>query len=319
MKKLTIITAVFLALATPASAYKAGTWEITPASDSCLATQYAPQGGVTLHVSVGKDYNWGIGLTDPSWRLNPGATVPITAIVDGQIVAQGSAKFLKKDTAFIPLSGVHLYKTLRAGNSMIINHPAGNLVFNLQGTAVAMAEVVNCVRNLHAPAPQVARNDVTILPPEDIKGVVSDLMTKNGSQYTIVSAKAGEEVVFNYDNGKLGKLIIATGNTKNVDDYTSLSLGDLAKPCVGNFMSGVKVIATTDGSASRRIDGECRTQDATISVTAVIIRTQTGTLMRLVTAEKQGDEQGWKPAPKAIPDASDQPGLLEVFQKNRRD
>ncbi len=132
--------------------YTTGSWDITAnatngAFQNCIATgQYG--GGASVLFMLTRTFNWGVGITNPSWNWKTGTEGDVTYWVDSFSRRNGRARALSGTGLMILLAdSQQLFQEIRGGNTMYFE-PAGAKGFSitLVGTSVALNELLVCVR-----------------------------------------------------------------------------------------------------------------------------------------------------------------------------
>lgn len=112
---------------------------------NCIAS--APyKSGITLYVVVGANLNWSLGFSDGNWQLATGQVFPLALTFDGQSPFNVSATVLSGQLAMVPMpDNSALIAQFRKAKRMSA-FAAGQLFqFDLNGTAVLLPSLVNCV------------------------------------------------------------------------------------------------------------------------------------------------------------------------------
>jgi hypothetical protein len=241
--------------------------------------------GSRLSIIVTRNYDWALGVANPSWNLRKGAFTSFTAYVDGKVIASGRAEHLERDLAVLPLSGVDAFRALQIGDRLDLQMTFANLNFALTGTERAMTSVLECVRDLRGPeqSPQTASGYQSLSQAEAAVLLAKLLNTANIRGYVLESPKPGDVGAhFRLADGTRGWLIASRGQrTKNADDYAAFVIGQLSESCKGEFLSGKQPIPSLDGSVVRRVVTTCRSSGTAQIIETTIIRHQNGFLMDL--------------------------------------
>lgn len=283
-------------VASPAFALKVGDWDVVAypssgAKNGCIMTG-TYQDNTKFSVMVTKEYKWGIGFFNGSWKLAPDGSTPATLIIDGVTVTSGTAKHLGKDLAYLPLGGSAAYTALQKGYSLDVVTPIGKLNFQLSGTARAMAAVLECVdlvngktpsTPLSPPASQPAAATFQLVSQAESLVLLTNLLNASGvAGYRLERPAADSNAArFTLPDGSEGRLIAARGNTKSADDYANVLIETLSKDCKGDFVSGRQNLPTTDGSVARKVVSTCKTGQNVKVTESTVLRYASGYLMNL--------------------------------------
>lgn len=120
--------------------------------------------GNTLYFSVNIDATVSVGVASPNEVFTPDQEFPVALYVDRRAPFYGTATAI--DSSFAILSIADFERALdsfRRGQTLVIQSPFGEVLFDLTGTSRALAMVFECaVQNQHyrAPAPAIATNQV---------------------------------------------------------------------------------------------------------------------------------------------------------------
>lgn len=112
---------------------------------------------MTVAFVLNNSFQWGIALSDASWRLTTGATYPVTYAVDSRISASATANAISTSEVLIPLTpSVALFKTFMEGEKLKINAAAGTYTFDLTNTVEMLPDLLKCVEVYVGKAPASA-------------------------------------------------------------------------------------------------------------------------------------------------------------------
>lgn len=288
-----IAMAALILSATPSQAYRVGQWTIESSTDLChMRAGYVD--GTLFSLAVNKSYGWGIGLTNPKWKLNKNATTDVAVFIDGRFIASGKAKHINEQTAILPLEGVSTYQALRRGYQLKLQTPLGDLYYALTDTAKAMIAVLNCVKGLPRGSPSQTANSVPqdneLLSQSEASQLLSKMLASSGlSGYAIDPPSEGNIVTYSLGDGSRGLFWAARGiNTKGADEQTGFVISSWSSGCKGEFLSGKKSIPSLDGSVIRRVITTCRMPERSVSTQTTIIRRSDGFLMELTSVAPEG-------------------------------
>ncbi len=141
--------------------FKVGNWNAAAVSapgsqalDNCAAeTPY--KSGITLGFWVDHNYQWGMYLINPNWRLAQGSTYPITYAIDNGRTAAANASAASVNEADISLPGdMTLFRQFMAGNMLNIVAAETTFQFVLTDTSQMLPDLLQCVNSYVGAGPQ---------------------------------------------------------------------------------------------------------------------------------------------------------------------
>jgi S1-C subfamily serine protease len=95
---------------------------------------------------VSKDFSWALGFSHPAWSLNVGQAFPIVLTFDGQAPFNVSAKVIGAGLVVVQMpDNSALIAQFRKAKAMSAFAQGQLFQFNLNGTAVLLPSLVNCV------------------------------------------------------------------------------------------------------------------------------------------------------------------------------
>jgi hypothetical protein len=290
MKKF-FLFAAFLLTPQAALSYDVAGWKVTvfPSSgpsDGCVM-QSDFDDGSRVGIIMLKNYNWALGLSNPKWGLKPEERISTAAFVDGRPIAQGEAVVLSTGLALLALNGVDEYRALQTGRGLALVTARGTLKFSLTGTAKAMTAVLQCVQAVNGgtASPQIAsgkesevvsHSEATII----LVNMLNDAQIRG---YTLEPFAAKQQfVTFQMSDGSRGSFLAFRGrDTISADEAAASTIGIESSHCAGEFLSGKKVVPTSDGSVVRKVISTCRTASASTLTVTTIVRRSSGFLLTL--------------------------------------
>lgn len=158
-RRIFLPVAAILAVAAPAGArgpfgsVHVGQWrggaytnDATGHFSGCIASA-AYQSGIYFMVLVQPNGEWGLGFSHPSWRLQPGQAFPIDLTFDGkgQFHVYGTVR--SQNLVYVPMPAASsLVAQFRGAKQMSALAQGQLFQFNLDGTAVLLPTLANCVR-----------------------------------------------------------------------------------------------------------------------------------------------------------------------------
>jgi hypothetical protein len=285
-----------LFLSAPAHAYTVEGWDVRLFPEAQKATGCIMGGtfqdGTRLSVVVTETLDWSLALSNNSWNLSQGGVTPIAAYIDRRLIAEGKASHFTNKIAILPLSGASSYQALRMGHRLDIQTPAGNLNFQLKGTAKAMMAVLQCAAELKrrqpstasAPPPPPVTFDFAYLSQAETTVLVTNLLNSAGVRdYRLDPPQQNNQFVsYRLRDGTRGYVLASRGkNTKTADEYTGVVIARASNLCKGEFMSAKKSIPSTDGSIVRQVLTTCKEGAVISAMETTIIRQTTGFLIDL--------------------------------------
>jgi hypothetical protein len=93
------------------------------------------------------DGQWALGVMNPAFNLNPGATGQVSYWVDDVIPRGGKATVVNSTTLLLPLeNSTQLFEEFRLGSMMNIKAGNETFQFSLNGTSAALAALIGCAK-----------------------------------------------------------------------------------------------------------------------------------------------------------------------------
>ena len=192
MRKLLAVAVLVLA-ATPGWAYRqtVGNWEISyfPATDRPIGCIMGGtyRDSTRFSIIVTTQYEWALGLSNPSWNLQKDGTTEVAVFVDQRFVVSGKAKHWDRKIAVLPFTTAEAFRPLQTGHRLDLAIPGGNLNFALTGTGKAMYAVLECVKTLQPrqePQPNASSTtaDYRMVPPAEAAVLLTNLLNASGIQ-----------------------------------------------------------------------------------------------------------------------------------------
>jgi len=140
------------AVVTNLSTFSVGNWSGTAYSapgsqalDNCAA-QVLYKNGITLGFWVDHNYQWGMFLVDPDWKLTSGVSYPITYSIDNSRPANANADASGPTTVLINMPPDQaLYRQFEQGSGLTIVAAEKSFEFYLTDTSKLLPELIDCV------------------------------------------------------------------------------------------------------------------------------------------------------------------------------
>jgi hypothetical protein len=102
--------------------------------------------GISMVVSIGRDFGWRLGFADEAWNLTPNQQIPVRLVFDIGAPWDGTAFANGPKSVAIPMpNNSALIGTFRAGTMMTAYASGQVYQFRLDGTSRLMAELARCV------------------------------------------------------------------------------------------------------------------------------------------------------------------------------
>ncbi|UFZ07730.1 PT domain-containing protein [Bradyrhizobium ontarionense] len=240
---------------------------------SCIASA-SYQSGITFGVLATPTYSWALAFIHPGWSLSPGQKFPIVLSFDGKSTYNAEGAVWTANMVAVPMpNDSSLIKAFRAARTMSAFAQGNLFQFKLNGTAVLLPSLANCVRLINAGGLAAATN-FTVQPsaapaqrptppptatasvqPSRPQGDSPELQLEAmqiASNFILKAALAhpsilggGEKPVWLTSGGVAWKADNATGFVRivpperNVDglEVTATIVGNDARDCKGKFIS----------------------------------------------------------------------------------
>jgi hypothetical protein len=104
-----------------------------------------------MFVSVGREWNWSLGFSNSSWKLQVGSTFPVELSFDGRTPYAGTATAIADDLVELPMApSSQLVTDFRAGKLMSVLASGNRYGFALTATSRVMAALAACVTEENA-------------------------------------------------------------------------------------------------------------------------------------------------------------------------
>lgn len=340
MKRAVLLSlAVMLALDVPAVArgpfgsLHVGHWiggaytdDTTGKFSGCIAG--APyQSGIYFMVMVQPDGEWGLGFTHPSWRLQQGQAFPIDVSFDGKAQFHVFGTAVSQKVVRVPMPATSaLIAQFRGAKGMSALAQGQLFQFNLDGTAVLLPTLANCVRavnqgglkaagdfTLRPAAPVTARGSQTASGP--VAGSLSTEPPNNSPELQIEAIELASNFILKSglhnprvlnraetpaplaslgamwrsdEATGLVRIIPTQGETKGLDVAAAVVAAD-AKECKGKFASG-RMSELIDSDVVFRGFASCEDTDgARLSNYFIVPRRKGGFVMFSVISDMKTD------------------------------
>jgi hypothetical protein len=125
---------------------------------NCIASANY-KSGINVGVLVTKTYHWALGFTHPSWALAPGQKFPIVLSFDGRNTFNVDGVAVSRAMVLVQMpEDSALIKSFRVARTMSAFAQGNLFQFNLNGTAILLPSLVNCVRAINANGIAAATN-----------------------------------------------------------------------------------------------------------------------------------------------------------------
>jgi hypothetical protein len=114
--------------------------------------------GILLLFSIGRGYDWSLGLADPDWSLTPGQVYDIVLSIDRTVAMRARARAINTQQVSVPLAdSAALFRRFRWGRQLTIYTVGRQFAFNLTDTSRILPALGRCVayNNANPPAPPV--------------------------------------------------------------------------------------------------------------------------------------------------------------------
>ncbi len=125
---------------------------------SCIASA-SYQSGITFGVLATPTYSWALAFIHPGWSLSPGQKFPIVLSFDGRSTYNVEGAVWTANMVAVPMpNDSSLIKAFRAARTMSAFAQGNLFQFKLNGTAVLLPSLANCVRVINAGGLAAATN-----------------------------------------------------------------------------------------------------------------------------------------------------------------
>jgi len=220
------------------------------------------QSGITMALSVTKQYGWSVAFYDPAWKLTKDVKYNVLMSIDGNAGIAEVATALSPQLAQIYLpDNLTLFNSFRKGYRLKVDAASGTFYFNLTGTSAVLTSLLQCVQMRVAPAPRQQTPSAPANPfsPEPQASTGADGRDLYRAEATTLAANilstsgiAGFHMLAPSEIAPSLKVDAAwragdvmgainvvpvTGSLK-LQDFPPAIIGDDAKSCQGKFASG---------------------------------------------------------------------------------
>lgn len=245
---------------------------------------------------VDPSFTWRMWIGNSNWNLTPNSNFEAAIAIDRAGLISVRATATSKTLIVIPLATTaSVVNGMRRGIVMQFISGSTRIPFALTGTSAAIAKLVECVNVAVAlMQPSTAtqpKADFRVLTAAESAVLVANLLNSAGVvNYRLEPPKNDSFARFSLADGSFGFLLASEGrHTKQADEYVAGVVARLTRSCAGDFISGKKTIASTDGSVVRRIAASCKEQGKITDIEATVIRKQNGFLMELTTISEAAE------------------------------
>lgn len=300
----------------PGYSQRLGAWEIGAYMGdnkifSHCAMYAAYQSGISMILTISKDYSWRIAWMNEKWNLKQNQAIQVSLYIDGvgPQVINATARQPSLVVAELPDSAA-LFDSFRKGYKLVAHADGSKYEFSLNGTYNALTETVRCVKQFaeygqksvgtgNTPLDTASGAQPQNAPRDDIelKLEATTLMGNILSMADIANARiltsqerksdvfrdlAPWEVVWRADSIVGGLLVPATSGKTNFEQVTSaLIAGDKASCGNGAFVPGSA--AGEDGKAISSLVTSCTTGAKTLEVWYILVPREAGGYYQFVT------------------------------------
>ncbi|MBR1216556.1 hypothetical protein JQ557_01030 [Bradyrhizobium sp. U87765 SZCCT0131] len=248
--------------------------------------------GIHVTVLIGRKYNWGVGFSNPAWRLTPGAEIPLAYVIDGGDVQQVTAKAISPTGVIVGFGGnSDRFQNFSRGRVLRIAASDQVFTFNLTDTSRLLPMLLNCVNEQVSPAPVRA----AVTRPElraDAMVFAANLLSEAGvTGFRIATSNELPDI--KADVVWVAGDVVGTVNVlpvilpRQIDELKALMVGTRAKECKGTFFSGSM---PDDSGDSRlvRVFTTCQTDKTTTTDYYLVVPRKAGGyyMMRTMTEGK---------------------------------
>lgn len=130
---------------------------------NCIASA-TYKSGIFFGVVVSKTYSWSLAFAHPSWTLTQGQKFPIVLSFDGRNTFDVDGVAINGSLVGVSMPhNSQLIKSFRAARIMSAFAQGNLFQFKLDGTAVLLPSLVNCVKTINARGLAAATNFTTSL------------------------------------------------------------------------------------------------------------------------------------------------------------
>jgi hypothetical protein len=266
--------------------------------------------GIGVHFAIDNDDEWRIGFNASKFQFRSGNSYSIAYTIDGSPASLLTG--VAKDPNFIVVelpSKSTLFDQFRYGNMLTVS-VAGNVYqFKLEGTAKALAVLLDCARN-NTPAGRQAQRETTRPAPSptpqpnqssggvtandrlDATRFVANLFSRTDFRsYRFMSSEELEDkklpdVVRSADVAwiapqAIGLLHIFSTQITSIDDQVSSALASDAKACNGRFASGK--VSDEEDSSFKRLYTICDDKNNSFNIEYLFLPRKNGLAYRFGT------------------------------------
>ena len=252
-----------------------------PFSHCAMIASY--KSGISMLFSIDRAYNFKIGFVSAAWSLRKGDAYDVTYFIDGSrpYVAKATAISESAVTIDIP-DTTDLFRRFKSGYVLTVEAVGSRFKFNLDGTYVALNELLSCTaRNTETAAGGAASGGsnpfgkaAPALPTQpatssaearvSATAFVANLLNRAGlSQYEIMTGAEIPDFLRIYDvvwkgTGVFGMLrIVGPGQYQSVDQLAAAVIAKDSSECKGAFATGSQTIPASQGLTLRQLFTAC--------------------------------------------------------------
>jgi hypothetical protein len=115
------------------------------------------QSGITMAVSINRDYRWSVAFFSPNWQLSKGASYAVALSIDAAPAIPETAIAISDQLAEVALpDNMALFNNFRHGQRLRVDSANRTFYFSLAGTNAVLTSLLKCVEG-YKPAPQQNR------------------------------------------------------------------------------------------------------------------------------------------------------------------
>jgi hypothetical protein len=254
-------------------AYRSDNGQFTHCS---LAATY--NSDITLLFVIDVEYQLKVGLAKDGWRMQEDSIYQVGIDIDGRSHGRHDAKALSHDVLLISLGNdATLYDHLRRGRELTVAAARENMYFELEGTARALPELLDCVNRANSwtsagsnpfgePSETPTANpfDDTTPSGNQIRQRVETLLLASGLENVVFTDPADEgmdRALYTWRSGALtGALYIIPDPQVSPADLVAEMRSAVAKLCTGAFAAQAGPPVRFRVYELRQITAACRTE-----------------------------------------------------------
>jgi len=260
--------------------------------------------GILLLFSVTKEYEWSMGLGNPSWQFTIGNKYPVTYSIDGGQWFSATAEAVTTSAVRIDLPArSDVFDRFRYGSVLHVQAAARSFTFNLTGTNQALTALVACSNRWVAATNRPQTNDPFAAPSAaptvgavqdnsaEAVTLASNILSASGiAGFSVQTGDDAARLLRGYDAvwtapNLLGAIrVFPDSDPRDIDGITAALTSKEAQDCKGKFASSrLPVPAGAEGVVLARLAIACdQTSSAYYGYYTVLFRKKGGTYLSLV-------------------------------------